>query len=143
MFDLQRLGILITLLVALTGCGDQGHEPQLPLLLGSINDLCTKLPSRWRDSTYQRVRNERVREVRTLIDAVRDSPQRLVTVRFTDADTGETRKVRWSLRQLAREQIREFDTAGYCHRGLATPRDVRVQALALVAQLRRAVELSG
>jgi hypothetical protein len=120
--------LLVAVAISNAGCGS-GKSPSasadgpqgLPLELGALNQLCTKLPSQWHDPRYQRLRRIRLRQADALIMTLARAPNATVTATYEDSDTGKTVRAKMSVRRLAREQLRLYDAARYCERRATPP----------------------
>ena len=140
------------LLIASAGviaCGDEpaGQQTvprtiarQLPTTLGDVSDVCTILPTFWRDPGYQALRRHRLVQTRVLTQQTLRTPRAQIVMTFQDADSGRPVHIRMTVRELANQQLEHFDQARHCTRpGNPTSSTARRVALDAVAELRAAV----
>ena len=144
------------LLIASAGVTACGHEAsgqqavpamiarQLPTTIGDVSDICTILPTFWRDPGYQALRRHRLVQTRLLAQQTLRTPLAQIVMRFQDADTGQPVHMRATVRELAKQQLEHFDEARHCTRpGNPTSSAARHVALDAVAELRAAVSRTG
>lgn len=144
------VALLVVLALSAGGCGGGGdsgprlHEDlqrELPLEVGELNELCTKLPSEWASAVYQRTRRRRLNQADALTRALRQHPDAVVDADFIDVDSGDTVHVDWTVTHLAQEQLRAYAAARYCTRpGTPTSRSAASAALKRIRTLKRLVD---
>ena len=150
------LAAAASFLVASTGvtaCGDEssGHHAvpgtiarQLPTTIGDVSDICTTLPTFWRDPAYQALRRRRLVQTRLLAQQTLRTPSARIVMTFQDADSGQPVHMRVTVRALAKEQVKQFDEARPCTRpGDPMSSTARYAALDAIAELRAAVSRTG
>lgn len=139
----------LPLVLVLLSCG--GRDPaalsrsqarQLPRDVSDLIDLCTKLPSVWKDPSYQRIRMLRLKQADALAQVLMATPDAIVTGTATDDDSGELFSFEETVRRLAKEQLELFDNINYCRRSRATPPDAAREALIRIAHIRKALRSS-
>jgi hypothetical protein len=121
--------VSLALLAALAGCGgeDATEVPAgLPTHPGELSALCPE-PDVPRDFYEQESADAR-RQAEALIREVRRNPDGEVTVVSEDAHTGETFRYRRTVRELAREQLRNPGMRGVpCARSVMAELEAAVE----------------
>jgi hypothetical protein len=154
----SRRGVLAAgawLLIAsagVTACGDESSgQPavpgtiarQLPTTIGDVSDICTTLPTFWRDPAYQALRRHRLVQTRLLAQQTLRTPRAQIVMTFQDADSGQPVHMRVTVRELAKQQLEHFDEARHCTRPGTTHNPTsstaRHAALDAVAELHAAI----
>ena len=140
---------LLTALAGVTACGDESSVQQavpraiarqLPTTIGDVSDICTTLPTFWRDPGYQALRRHRLVQTHLLARQTLRTPSAQIIMTFQDADSGQPVHMRVTVRELAKEQLTQFAEARLCT-GPDNPTSstARHAALDAIAELRAAV----
>ena len=150
---LAAAACLLIASAGVTACGDESSGQQavpstvardLPTTIGDVSDICTILPTFWRDPAYQALRRHRLVETRLLAQQTLRTPRAQIVMTFQDAHSGQPVHMRVTVRELAKQQLEHFDAARHCTRpGNPTSSTARHAALDAVAELRAAVSRTG